>query len=357
MKNFIFIIPLLFFSCNSGETSQVSGDTIVKSTFKKENTAVRVMDVLQGSFNLEILSNGKAYAINNADIRFPINVKIQSIRVRNGESVRRGQVLAILDGTELKSKLARSKEAVDKAGVELDDRLIDYGYRLKDSSKIPADIMRMAKIKSGYNSARYDYADAKAALNETYIVAPFSGKIANLEARIFNTTDAFKKLCTLIDDSEMQVEFNVLETEYHFLSKGSAVEVIPYGEGLPLKGIVTQINPLIDDNGMIKIIAIVDNSGDHLLNGMSVKVIVKKSVPDKIYIPKEAVLQRQNRQVVFTYEDGRAKWNYVETDLQNSKYICISSGLKSGQKVIISNNINLAHDAEVTLDKTDSGRE
>ena len=115
MKNFIFIIPLLFFSCNSGETSHVSGDIIVKSTFKEENTAVHVTNVLQGNFNLEILSNGKAYAINNADIRFPINVKIQSIRVRNGESVRRGQVLAILDGAELKSKLARSKEAVDKA--------------------------------------------------------------------------------------------------------------------------------------------------------------------------------------------------------------------------------------------------
>lgn len=354
MKNFyllIFILYLLELGCSQTDNVQNESSKIKKTEFKEEKKYVTLSTVKKGSFNLEIISNGIVYATNNADIKFPINENIQSITVKNGQLVSRGQVLAVLDNTELKSKLDRSKEAIDRARVELDDRLIDYGYRLKDSAKVPVEIMRMAMIKSGYNNARYDYKDAKTALNKTLILAPFTGKIANLEARVFNSSDSFEKLCTLIDDSKMKVEFNVLETEYHFLSKGSVVEVSSFGETFLLKGLITEINPLIDENGMIKITATVNNSQDKLLDGMSVKVIIKKAVANKLYIPKEAVLQRQNRQVVFTYEEGKSKWNYVETGLENSKFVCINSGLTPDMMVIVSNNINLAHESKVELAK------
>lgn len=326
-------------------------DNTAKNIFKKEAPVVTVAKARLGNFDLEINCNGNVFAINNAEIKFPFSEKISAVLVKNGEVVKKGQLLASLDDTELTKKLARSREAYAKTLIDLDDRLIDYGYRLKDSARIPADIMRMARIRSGYNSAQYDYADAGTALSKTRIVAPFSGKIANLEAREFNTSENFRKLCTLIDDSKMRVEFNVLESEYRFLSKGSLIEIMPYGDGASIKGVVNQINPLVDANGMIKIIGMIDNHAAHLLDGMSVKVIVRKSVPGKLFIPKEAVVQRQDREVVFTYNNGRAKWNYVETDLQNSKYVSIKDGLQEGEQVITSNIINLAHDSEVKIDK------
>ncbi len=341
----------LVVSCNSSENSIANADTLAKSIFKKEQVEVGVANVQQGIFNLEILSNGKAFAISNAEIRFPISGRIQNIHIRNGQAVKKGQILASLDATELRNKVLRTHEAINKARIDLDDRLIDYGYRLKDSAKVPAEIMRMAKMRSGYNTAQYEYADARITLSKTNIIAPFSGKIADLEARPFNNSESFKKLCTLINDSKMLVEFNVLETEYRFANRGSAIEVMPYGNG-SLKGIVTEINPLIDENGMIKITGIVDNPNGRLLNGMSVKVIIRKPVADIMYVPKEAVVQRDGREVAFTYEDGKAKWNYVQTGLQNSRYISITSGLSKSQKVIVSNNINLAHDSEVVPAKT-----
>jgi RND family efflux transporter MFP subunit len=342
------VLSFVFMSaCSNDKNTSISVAPVVKSTFSDETTVVDVARVSQGTFDLEILSNGKALAVTNADIRFPLNENITEVLVKNGDRAARGQVLARLNDTDLKSNLERKREALDKAIVELDDRLIDYGYRLKDSLKVPVEIMRMAKIKSGYNNARYDYADAKTLLEKTEIVAPFSGKVANLEARVYNKPESFKRLCTLIDDSKLLVEFNVLESEYQFVVKGSVVEIAPFGQDVTVKGIVTHVNPVIDGNGMIKITALADNSAGNMLDGMSVKVIVKKPVPNKMFVPKEAVVQRDNRQVVFTYEGGYAKWNYVQTDLQNSKSICIVSGLKVNQQVIVSNNINLAHGAEV----------
>ncbi|WP_041536931.1 efflux RND transporter periplasmic adaptor subunit [Pseudopedobacter saltans] len=348
----LFVLAVIV-SCNNTETTD-SDNVIQKSPFQKTEVVVQTVPVKTGVFNQEIISNGKVFAENNAEIKFPVYGAIQQIFVKNGQRISKGQLLATLDDTDLRNKFNRIKEALEKAQVDLDDRLIDYGYRLKDSTKVPADIMKMARIKSGYASVRFDYAEALASLGKTRIIAPFSGKIANMEAREFNTSDNFRKLCTLIDDSRLNVEFNVLETEYHSISKGSAIEVSPYGSNISVKGIVSDINPLIDDNGMIKITGVINNIGENLLNGMSVKVIIKKGIPEQMFIPKQAVLQRQDRQVVFTYENGRSKWNYVETELQNTHLVTIKSGLKNGQQVIISNNFNLAHDAEVILDDSKS---
>lgn len=347
------IAAILFFSCKNGEPDTPE-ELTAKQIFREEVVEVKVAEISSGAFDAEIISNGKAYAINKAEIKFPFSEKVTSVLVRNGDYVRKGQLLASLNATDLEGKLSRNKENMAKALVELDDRLIDYGYRLQDSAKVPEPIMRMARIKSGYNSARYDYADATSSVGKARIVAPFSGKIADVEASAFNTSDSYKKLCTLIDDTWMKVEFNVLETEYKALSKGAAIEVIPFGEEVTMKGVVAEINPLIDENGMIKIVGKVQNEAGHLLDGMSVRVIVKNAIPGKLYIPKTAVVQRQDREIVFTYENGHARWNYVETGLQNSRYVTINSGLDKGKQVIVSNNLNLAHDSEVKLAKPDS---
>jgi len=293
-------LSLLFFvvsfcACSSSENEGIQNQSLSKSTFHKENIAVKVYLVSEGIFNQEVISNGKLFALNNSEVRFPISEKIKAIYIKNGDQVAKGQMLAILDDTELKNKLQRTKSAIEKASVELDDRLIDYGYRLNDSAKVPMGILKMAKTKSGYNSALYDYADAKTALNKTKILAPFSGKIADIEAREYNTSETFTKLCKLIDDSRLQVEFNVLESEFRILHKGAEISVMPYGTDVIVKGVVSEINPMIDANGMIKVVASMRNTGNHLLNGMSVKIIVKKAIPNKMFIPKEAVLQRQNR--------------------------------------------------------------
>lgn len=345
------IVCLFLCACNKPTEKEQSTDDITsKFTLEKEKTSVGISKVSFGDFDLEMISNGKAFAYNNAEIKFPISGKIKAIYIKNGDYVFKGQALAALGDTELKNKLFRCKASLNKALVELDDRLIDYGYRLKDSSKVPIEIMLMAKTKSGFNDAVYDYADAAGALAKTKIIAPFSGKVADMEAREFNNSDSFKKLCSLIDDSKMYVQFNVLESEFRFAGKGSLISITPYGANNSINGLVSQINPKIDANGMINILGAVNNPGGDLLDGMSVKVVMKKAIHGQMFIPKEAVLQRQSREIVFTYESGLAKWNYVKTEWQNTRYVTIKSGLHLGQKIIVTNNATLADNSLVTLD-------
>ena len=67
-------------------------------------------------------------------------------------------------------------------------------------------------------------------------------------------------------------------------------------------------------------------------------------------MPKTAVVLRTGKQVVFTVVDGKAVWNYVQTGLENAtEYTITSETLKEGDQIIVSGNINLAHESPVKL--------
>jgi len=62
------------------------------------------------------------------------------------------------------------------------------------------------------------------------------------------------------------------------------------------------------------------------------------------------VVLRTGKQVVFTVKDGKAIWNYVQTGLENAtEYTITSETLKEGDQVIISGNVNLAHESPVIV--------
>ncbi len=342
----------MFTGCFSKEPDDVPGGKQPETRTQKSKIPVRTAVCKKQVFFSEILSNGIARALKKSDIRFPVNYIIVSIPVENGQYVEKGQLLAQLDDSVIRRKRERAREALERTRVDLDDKLIDYGYRLADSARIPPDILKMARIKSGYANAGFDYSDASIELKSTRILAPFAGKVADMEARPYNSPDLYKKLCTIIDDHFLSVEFPVLESEYHLLRIGQPVQVRPFDEiGRLYKGTVTTINPTIDDNGMIHVTAGIDNAGGFLLDGMNVHISLLTDEGKQLVVPREAVLEREGRNVIFTSEKGTAKWNYVTLGKQNSQVQVVLSGLQPGERVIVSNNINLAHGTEVSTDE------
>ena len=77
---------------------------------------------------------------------------------------------------------------------------------------------------------------------------------------------------------------------------------------------------------------------------------VHRSLGEQLVIPKSAVVLRSGKQVVFTVKKGKtAQWNYIHTAFENRDSYSVADGLVEGDTVIISGNINLAHEAPVTM--------
>ena len=113
---------------------------------------------------------------------------------------------------------------------------------------------------------------------------------------------------------------------------------------------------MVEKNGMIKVKAVLHNSGN-LLDGMNVKVLIKSNIANQLVVPKSAVLLRQNKEVVFRYKSGIAYWTYVHTTNENSSSYTIIANrdrgaeINEGDTVIVSGNLNLAHESKVEINE------
>ena len=120
---------------------------------------------------------------------------------------------------------------------------------------------------------------------------------------------------------------------------------------------VTEVNPSVDDKGLVKVAARIKNADGQLVDGMNVKVIIENAVPYMMIVPKEAVVERDGYHVVFLYDtqSSRAVWTYVDIAYSNLTSFAITgcakkeTQLNEGDIVIISGNLNLADDTEVKI--------
>lgn len=338
------------------ETASEPKEEGVTTVLPSAMNEVTLMVLKKQDFSHELVSNGKVSSRNKADLRFESSEIIAHIYVKNGDRVRKGQKLAELDRFRLENKLEQAEDALSRAELELKDVLIGQGYTTDDFDKVPAETMKLAKVKSGYDQSKSQHELTRREAERATLIAPFDGVVANLFAKPHNLANASESFCTLIDTNRMEADFTVLENELSLIKIGDKVIITPYAGGAVIEGRVSEINPLVDANGMVKVKATVNGQGK-LFSGMNIRVSVHRSLGAQLVIPKTAVVLRSGKQVVFTLSNGKAMWNYVRTGLENAdQYIVsdkaqpgVTDGLLAGDTVIVTGNVNLAHEAEVMV--------
>lgn len=348
----IMIGMTLFFISGCKDKKQEDSETEqVRIEQKEEKTEVKAEKARLDCFEMELMSNGKVEAREKATLNFLVSDIIDSIYVTNGSRVRKGDPIILVDGQKSGEQLRDAQLNLEKMKLELRSRLMSEGINdLKDTANIPPQRLHTIMLQSGYTSAVNAYEKAKTDYANIRTCAPFNGVVADLDAKPFNPSSAYKSLCTLINDAQMEVVFNVLETEIGYIHPGMDVELTPYANNkITLHGKVTEVNPRIDENGMVKIKATTDNLQHALVDGMNVNIILKRRIGDKLIVPKTAVLPRQGKKVIFVHQNGKAIWKYVTTGVENSREICIESGLQEGEEVIYENNLGLSHESEVVV--------
>ncbi|MDR1866566.1 MAG: efflux RND transporter periplasmic adaptor subunit [Bacteroidales bacterium] len=345
------------FSCGGGgETPSPSGDDQVNER-SQEAPQVTVMTVQRGVFFRELQSNGRLVALHKADLRFRTAEMLTSISVGNGQRVVAGQEIARIEDFELRNRLSVAAEAVENALVNLNDFLMMQGFRkgLEDTASVPPVLLQTGYAKTQLLGSRVALSQACYNLQHAVLRSPIAGVVANISAKEHNMATTAEPFCTIIGDDRFEVEFPVLESEIELLKAGDEVVIEPlaYPE-MKIRGTLRHMNPVVEKNGMVKAKAETANTQGRLYEGMNVRVLVQQAVPDKLTVPKSAVVLRSDRQVLFVYANGRSQWRYVETGMENSREYTIEKELEAGEQVIVSGNFNLAHDVEVELAAEDN---
>ena len=342
------LICLLFFSCKQEDLKPL--DTSTENKTASNGINVKTETLLRTIFQKQLVANGKISALEKSELRFQTSEAIKEINVVNGQKVAKGELLVSLENSLLKNQLEKAKIDVEKAKNQLRQEKINYGIRA--NQKVSPTVLKSLQIKSGLLEAQNALENAEIRYNQTILKAPFEGIIANVEAKEGNYSTSSDVFCTLINPEILEVNFSILESEFDFVSKDQKVTIQSFDNSSnTYKGVITEINPLVDKNGLIKIIARITSNKVSLFDGMNVKIFINKPMKEVIVIPKEALVLRSNREVVFTVESGFAQWNYVTQVGENSTNYAIKKGenLKMTDTIIVSGNLNLSHDAKVNV--------
>lgn len=343
-----FFLSIL--SCGHKE----NGNPMDEQTDIDIETEVDTMRLKHTTFHVQLVCNGKLEAQIRSQIAFPSQGIVTGIYVQNGSKVRKGDLLAVTEKKEKEEELDKRKKDLEKANIDLSDKLIGLGYDA-DGKGVPVNVMNREKITSGQYLAEYQLSVARKALSDCELRAPFSGRVADMACQLYQRADKFG---LLIDDSFFEVEFNVLEAELKSISLGQQVLVSPFADlDKTFNGQIVRINPTVDSDGLVKVEARIRNTDPMLIDGMNVRVVVEKDVPNKMVVPKSAVVERDGYHVVFAVKDSIAIWTYVDVEHTNLDSYAITgchaknTSLKEGEIIVVSNNQSMADGTKVRIRK------
>lgn len=345
MKKIIyFFISISFCSC----TKKTEQEDIINSTTASNLTNVNCSVLDKNIFYKQILANGKIEAHQRSELRFKTNEQLANLYYNNGQTVFKGEIIANLENSLLKNSLDKAQIEYDKAKNKFKEEKINFGYGKANENEIPENILKTIQFKSGYLEAKNNLENAEILYNQTILRAPFSGIIANLNSKFGNFISSSDIFCTLISQNNLEVIFNILENEMSFVKKGQNITLTSFANNAQeFNAKITEVNPAISKEGFVRVKAKITSNSQNLFDGMNVKIIINNTLEKSIVIPKEALVLRSNKEVVFTIENGFAKWNYVKIVDENSSHYAINEGLSIGDTIIISGNQNLTHDTKV----------
>ena len=347
------LLVMVSFSCK--DRAEEGAAQLARDTYRVERNQVDTIHLNKREFCREIISNGTLKGAIRAELRFKVPGLVSYVEVHNGSRVKKGDVIAKQETQSLQLELERARQNLEKAQLDLFDALIGFGYG-RDTSNMPEDILSVAKIRSGYAGALNSYKIAQLAMENAVLVSPVSGVVANLVVK--SNEYSGEKACIVIDDSTFDVEFKVLEGELQNIAVGREVDVSPFVNSTQShRGIIKEINPLVDEKGQIAVKASIKNRGGQLVEGMNVKVYLKGVVQYLHSVPKSAVVMRDGYDVLFVYnpDTGKAEWRYVDILQSNSTAHVVvacrvkNAKLQEGEAVIVSGNLNLADGSSVEI--------
>jgi RND family efflux transporter MFP subunit len=212
----------------------------------------------------------------------------------------------------------------------------------------PATEADLAAQRGAVASAAAGVEVAQINVNEATIRAPIDGIVVDRPQPVGATTSLQQAIVTIVS-KEVEIVLPVEETRLADLAVGApAVINVPAYPGQDIPGTIASIAPTIDQRSRTVSVRVEPVTQDgRLRSGMFAQVrLITRDRQNVLIVPREAVVQRSNQNVVFTVVDGRARQTPVEVGVSDDRNIEIRSGLDQGVPVIVS-GLNTLRDGDV----------
>ncbi|TGE32974.1 efflux RND transporter periplasmic adaptor subunit [Desulfosporosinus sp. Sb-LF] len=302
---------------------------------------------------------GSIEAINKVSVSSKLTGRVSKVTVENGQWVNAGDTLVALEDQDYQALLTTNLDNLHKAQLRLNDVQADYEQYQKllaggamaahdvDKAKLALDVAH-----TDLNSAQVAVDNAQLSLKETVVTAPLAGVVAYRSVNLGQMVSPGVPLLTLEDVSSVYATVNVKQVDLPQVKEGMVVQIMPSDDDKKiLSGEVSLISPVANQAARVFEARVkVENNSNILKPGMFVKTRITLGNPvDVLAIPIYALSGKENAYYVYVAEENQAKKRQVETGATIGDQIEIKSGLKPGDKVIVTNMNKLKDQDKIAL--------
>ena len=340
-----------------------------KPNFGDNEYAVRTIGAQ--SAELQTTYPATIRGMQDVEIRPKVSGFITKLCVKEGQTVKAGQLLFVIDNVTYAAAVRQAKAAVNSAKAQLNTARLTYNNNEKlfknnviGSYELQSAKNNMAAAAAALAQAEASYVSAKENLSYCYVTSPASGVIGDLPYRVGALVSASSQqpLTTVSNISTMQVYFSMTEKELLDMTKTAgglhtAIKDYPAvklqladGTIYDHPGRVATVSGVIDaTTGSVSMRADFPNPQHLLKSGGSGSIVVPHVSSSAIVIPQYAVAQVQDKHFVYIVgKDNKVKYSAVTVDPQDDgKNFIITSGLKVGDRIVVNGISSLTDGAEI----------
>ena len=296
--------------------------------------------------------------IQDVEIRPKVSGFITKLCVQEGQAVKAGQLLFVIDNTTYQAAVHQAQAALNSAKAQLNTSKLTFENSKKLFEKNVIGSYELQTAQNTFENAKAAVAQAQAALasaRETlgfcYVKSPANGVIGSLPYKVGALVSASSPdaLTTVSDVATVEVYFSVNEKDILNMTKDvggihAAISDYPAvklqladGTMYNQLGKVVKVSGVINQaTGAVSMIARFPNPDRLLKSGASGTVIVPKNSSNAIVIPQSVTTEVQNKVFVYTVDNkNKVKYTEITVDPQNDgKNYIVTGGLHIGDRIV-----------------------
>lgn len=309
--------------------------------------------------------------IQDVEIRPKVSGFITQLCVQEGQVVKAGQLLFVIDNTTYQAQVRQAQAALSSAKAQLNTSKLTYENSKKLFEKNVIGSYELQTAQNTYENARAAVAQAQAALSSVkdmlgfcYVKSPANGVIGSLPYKVgaLVSASSVDPLTTVSDVATVEVYFSMTEKDILNLTKKAggihaAISDFPAvklqladGTMYNEPGKVTKVSGVINQTtGSVSMIARFPNPNRLLKSGASGTIVVPRVSNNSIVIPQSATTEIQDKIFVYVVTpQNRVKYTEIQVDPQNDgNHYVVTNGLNAGDRIVTKGLTSLTDSMEI----------
>ena len=336
------------------------------------DSSFETMTIKKADIELPYKFSARMKGENDVTVTPQVSGQLMKICVTEGEQVKKGQVLFVIDQRNAQLELEAAQANLEAALAQENSAKLEYESNKNLFDKKIVSSYMLTNSENSYKQAQAAVAQARASVNRAKvnlgfctITATVSGKIGEIPVRVGDQVSPMTQLTMLSGNTTMYAEISITEAviesavkegmnaadiEKYVAQLPPATFVMKNGTEYPHKGRFTSLTGVVNaTTGSLTAKISFPNPEGHLYSGIQGTVVMVYAEKDLIVVPQNAVIRLQDKSQVYKVQaDSTATATEVTIeDTGNGKDFIITSGLNVGDKIVTTGANNVTEGQKV----------